>query len=477
MFPSIKTKVTLVILPFMLLQCGHQPTIEDLQREFVEMRFGAFFHFGIRTFTGGEWGEANQDISKFNPTNLDCGQWADVLVAAKMKYGILTTKHHDGFCLWNSKYSDYDVASIPWREGKGDVLREFVEAFRAHDLVPCFYYSVWDNTAGIGNGPITPEDMAVIKGQIAELLTGYGPVGMLFMDGWSWKMGHQQVPYQEIHELVKSLQPNCLLVDNTHLRCLYDMDLIHYEWGSPYPEGNTYPAIFSLLINKDSGNGWFWDKRVPDAELLSVKEIVDDNLRVLEPQWCSFILNCPPNPQGLLDESIVNRLKEAGEVWAPHPNRPELPAQGPQIVHPITAVSAAATSGNASYAIDGFNDRYYYSVWESDSTLPQSVTIDLGRIYPNVSILNYVPKYKPYIQPLSEGSIKQFKIYSSVDNQQFTEIASGEWNGDSNMKTVAFPPVSSRYIRLEAITAMNDFAAATEISAGVTDFKKKLEKK
>lgn len=111
-----------------------------------------------------------------------------------MKFGILTTKHHDGFCLWDSDYSEFDVANIPWRDGKGDVVEEYVNAFRSHGLEPCLYYSIWDNTEGIGNGPITDAHMEIIEGQLTEILSDYGDISMLFIDGWSWKMGHVEVP-------------------------------------------------------------------------------------------------------------------------------------------------------------------------------------------------------------------------------------------------------------------------------------------
>lgn len=459
----------IILSPLLIsLNCSltRTPTTEDLQRAFVEMRFGAFIHFGIMTFTGGKWAEPNQDVTKFNPTNLDCNQWAEAFAAAKMQYAILTTKHHDGFCLWDSKYTENDVASSPWKDGKGDVVREYVDAFRAHGLEPMLYYSVWDNTAGVGNSTITPDELKFVKNQITELLSNYGPIKMLFIDGWSWKMGHKCVPYDQIRELVKDLQPECLLVDNTHLRCLYDNDLIHYESGSEYPANNTLPAIFSLLINLDSGNDWFWDNRVPTAELLSVSQIVNDNLKLLEPQWCSFILNCPPNPDGKIDDNIVIRLAEVGQVWSPDPTRPPLPPQALQIEYPITPVAAYATSGNPKYAIDGLNDRYYYSVWQTTAPLPQSITIDLGREYGDVSILGYVPKYQPYINPLTEGSIKKYTVSISTDNRNFTEVASGEWNGDINLKVVTFSPAKAHYLRLEAITAVDDFAAATEIAIG-----------
>lgn len=456
-------------LTIIFSQHSHSQSIEDLQLEFTELRFGAFFHYGIRTYTGGQWAQANQDIDKFNPSDLDCAQWADVLVSTGMKFGILTTKHHDGFCLWNSRYTDFDVASIPWRNGTGDVVREYVDAFRARGLLPCLYYSIWDNTAGIGNGEITPFGMEVIKGQLTELLTNYGEIKMMFIDGWSWKMGHKEVPYDEIRTHVKELQPNCLLVDNTHLRCLYHNDLIHFEDGSPCPPDNTLPAVLSKLIYKNSGNGWFWDSRIPDAELMSVSEIVNENLNYLEPRWCTFILNLPPNPDGKLDKRIVSRLAEVGEKWSPDLNRIPLPTQDPFIDITITPQSATATSGNPYYAIDGKNDRYYYSVWETSESFPQTITINLGEVYYNINILSYVPKYKTVIVPLTEGSIKKFKIYKSLDGNKFSEIISGEWNGDYNMKVVTFQPTSAKYIRMEILSAENGFAAATEITLGKTN--------
>ena len=93
-----------------------------------------FLHFGILTYTGS-WSKPNLDIKLFNPVGLDPGQWADAAVAAHMKYGVLTTHHHDGFALWPSKASDFNVGHIPWRDGKGDVVREYVDAFRSRGLL------------------------------------------------------------------------------------------------------------------------------------------------------------------------------------------------------------------------------------------------------------------------------------------------------------------------------------------------------
>jgi len=162
-------------------------------------------------------------------------------------------------------------------------------------------------------------------------------------------MGHKEVPYQVIRELVKELQPNCLLSDHAHLRCLYDVDTIFFEAGSPCPEDNTLPSALSALINS-GGNGWFWAPDVPAAPLMSTADIVN-NLDYVEPRWCAFLLNCPPNNQGRLDTNIVGRLSEAGQAWSPDYSRPALSAVHPQNEHPITPYSAVATSGTALYAI------------------------------------------------------------------------------------------------------------------------------
>jgi alpha-L-fucosidase len=441
---------------------------EALQGQFTDLRFGMFLHFGIRTFTGGAWGEANQDITRFEPGNLDCGQWADAAVSAHMKCGILTTKHHDGFCLWNSDFTDYDVGSVPWRQGEGDVVMEYVNAFRSRGLEPCLYYSIWDNTAGIGNGPVTEAQMEIIEGQLTEILSNYGEIKMLFIDGWSWKMGHVEVPYPRIRELVKSLQPRCLLIDNTHLPCLYDNDLIHYEAGGECPSDNTLPALLSRLIYTEGGNSWFWAPDIPVAELLTAASIQSD-LEYLEARWCTYILNCPPNTDGLLDTSIVLRLAEAGEIWSPDLSRPPLPRQQPQIKTFITPAAAVATSGIAANAIDGKNDRFYYSVWKSSDDLPQSLTLDLGGVH-NINMVYIVPNYIPVVKPLEQGSIQSYRLYASRGGIEFTMIDEGEWAGDTKMKVAVFESTEARFIRLEVLSAVDDFAAVTEIAVGRSDF-------
>jgi alpha-L-fucosidase len=437
--------------------------LEQLQRDFVDLRFGMFMHFGILTYTGS-WSKPNLDIKLFNPTRLDPGQWADAAVAAKMKYGVLTSKHHDGFALWPSKASDFNVGHIPWRGGKGDVVREYVDAFRSRGLQPGLYYSIWDTTQDVGAGHLGPAKLAYVKTQLTELLTNYGPIPILVIDGWSWQMGHNAVAYDEIRSLVKSLQPDCLLTDHAHLADPWDVDIVNFEEprGGWAPAGNTYPAQQENKVNASGGNDWFW---APDVGgLMTVPDVVGKHLGDLEPKWTNFLLNCPPNRDGVLPAEIVALLRNVGAAWSPNAARPPLPAQQPQNEHPYTPASATATSGDAKAAIDAKNDAEYYTMWEATGALPQSITLDLGRVQPDVGWLGCVPRYH-LENSSSDGNVTSYRVLTSSDGSSFAEAAAGTWAADGRMKVATFGPAPARYVRFE-IRAANGAPAVTEITVG-----------
>ncbi|HVY25633.1 MAG TPA: alpha-L-fucosidase [Polyangiaceae bacterium] len=446
-------------------------SLDQLQRDYVDLRFGMFLHFGVLTYTGS-WAQANLDISQFNPTMLDPGQWADAAKAAHMKFGVLTTRHHDGFALWDSKVSTFDVGATPWFKNNGgkDVVKEYVDAFRSRGLAPGLYYSVWDATQGIGNDTksVTPAQLDYVKQQLTELLTNYGPIPILVLDGWSWKTGHNVVPYDEIRELVKSLQPDCLMTDHTHMADPWEVDIVNFEEpaGGFAPEGNTYPGNQDNKINSGGGNDWFWAPNI--SGLMSVSTIVDDHLKKLEPRWTNFLLNCPPNRDGLLDAAIVSRLAEVGGAWSPDTNRPSLPAQAPFIEHAYTPVSASSTSGDAANAIDGLNDTQVHTLWQTSGAFPQSLTLDLGEAKPDVGMLAYVPRYVNVSGGIgaADGAITSFGVLVSTDGKAFIEATSGSWAADGKMKTVTFGPVAARYVRLEVRAANGAAAVATEVTVG-----------
>jgi hypothetical protein len=179
-------------------------TLDERKRAFLALRFGLWHHFGILTYTRS-WAQPDLPIDDFNPgTTLDPQQWAAAAKSAGAQFGVLTTRHHDGFALWPSNASAFNVGHTTWYaqvggqpapDDKGDVVQQFVNGYRAEGLLPVFYYSIWDTTQGMGTGAPMPEQMTYIKTQLTELMSNYGPIPVLIFDGWSWNMGHYNVPY------------------------------------------------------------------------------------------------------------------------------------------------------------------------------------------------------------------------------------------------------------------------------------------
>jgi alpha-L-fucosidase len=440
---------------------------EAPQRRFTDWRFGMFLHFNMGTFHDAEWVDPDQDPRSFAPSALDCGQWADAAKAAGMKFAVLTVKHHDGFCLWPSKHTSYDVMSSSYRR---DVVREYVDAFRARGITPCLYFSIWDRTNGVGV-PVTRDQIEFVKGQLTELHTRYGRIPLLIFDGWAWQMGHQAVPFGEIRTHVATLQPDCLVLDLNGLTVPWDSDLLFVEepkGGVFCPPGNAYAASQGQTI---SPSGWFWHPSTP-SNVLSADQIVDGHLRVLEPRYCTFILNCPPNPRGRLDDSVVATLREVGERWRPDLSRPRLPAQPDVVRYPVTPVSAgAAVDGHSDF---GWNGQADQTLWTA-GPLPQSVTLDLGRTYAGIDTLTYLPRQDTESawsveKFVTDGNITGHRVSVSVDGTSFRRVAGGTWAADHTLKQARFRPATARYVRLEALSAVGGTQAiASEIGCGGMD--------
>lgn len=186
------------------------PTLQ--QYNWQKMEFIAFAHFGINTFTNREWGEGNEDPKLFNPTNFDARKWVRVLKDAGIKMLILTAKHHDGFCLWPSKYTEHSVKNSPWKNGKGDVVREVSNACKEFGLKFGIYLSPWDrNNPDYGDSPKYNE---YFKNQLRELLTNYGKITEVWFDGACGEgpNGKKQVyDFQSYYKIVRELQPNAVI--------------------------------------------------------------------------------------------------------------------------------------------------------------------------------------------------------------------------------------------------------------------------
>ncbi|MFF4507793.1 RICIN domain-containing protein [Streptomyces sp. NPDC001401] len=455
-----------------------QAAAADLQTNLsnlVNMRFGMFNHFNMGTFTNQEWAAPNQNPALFAPTAVDCAQWAAAAAAAKMSYGVLTTKHHDGFCLWPSAYNTYNVSNSSY---KHDVVAQYVTAFRSQGLKVGLYFSIWDRTYNVqaydtrhkvaSDQAIQPGDITYILNQITELLTNYGTIDMFVTDGYAWQMGQQSVPYQRIREHVKSLQPDIVMIDHGGLSVPYLGDAIYFEepLGISSPAGNTYASLQGQTIS----NGWFWHPTTPTSDPMS-KAAILSHLADLEPKYTSFILNCPPNRNGVLDTNIVNRLSEVGAAWSgPDTSRPPLPAQMLRAEHPVTPVAAYATDYHTGEgpmnAIDGLSDKNFETCWSTWSlTLPQSITIDLGGVWSNISTLEYLPKQWNRSNT-TDGDITACTISTSTDGTTFTQAATARWAGDRTTKVVEWPARNAAFVRIQVTAGTGGYANIGNLRVG-----------
>lgn len=181
------------------------------QLRWQQLELTAFLHFGMNTFTDREWGMGNEDPKLFNPKNLDAAQWVKVCKDAGIKQVILTAKHHDGFCLWPSKYTEHSVKNSPWKNGKGDVVKELSEACRAQSMGFGIYLSPWDRNSKYYG---TSEYNDYFINQLTELLTNYGKVDEVWFDGANGEgpNGKKQVyDFQRWYKLIRKLQPQAII--------------------------------------------------------------------------------------------------------------------------------------------------------------------------------------------------------------------------------------------------------------------------
>ena len=303
------------------------PVPEPKQVEWQQMETYAFIHFGLNTFNDREWGYGDTDPKTFNPTNLDCEQWAQTLVKAGMKGVILTAKHHDGFCLWPFEGTDYSVKNSPWKNGQGNVVKELSEACKKYGLKFAVYLSPWDrHQANYG----TPEYLPYFYAQLHDLLTNYGPVFEVWFDGANggdgWYGGAKDIRtidrknyynYPRIYEMLDSIQPQAIIFSDGGPGCRwvgnekgfagatnwsflrkgevhpgYDKS---YELQYGHPDGNQWvPAECDVSIRP----GWFYHPE-EDDRVKSPDQLVDLYYRSVGHN-ATLLLNFPVDRRGLI---------------------------------------------------------------------------------------------------------------------------------------------------------------------------------
>ena len=197
------------------------PLPSERQLAWHELEYYMFVHFTVNTFTDKEWGYGDEKEAVFNPSALDCHQWAKTASEAGMKGIIITAKHHDGFCLWPSAFTEHSVKNSPWKEGKGDVLKDLREACDEYGLKMGVYLSPWDRNSAVYG---TPEYLVYYRDQLRELLTNYGEIFEVWFDGANGGDGYYggaretrridnktYYDWPNTHEIVRELQPDAVM--------------------------------------------------------------------------------------------------------------------------------------------------------------------------------------------------------------------------------------------------------------------------
>ncbi len=326
---------------------AHVKPDERQLRLITQTPFYAFIHFSPNTYTGLEWGTGRESCDIFNPAELDCDEWCEAIVSAGMKGVVITAKHHDGFCLWQTKYTDHSIKSSPYKNGKGDIVRELSDACRRHGLKFGFYLSPWDRNCPLYG---TPEYNDYYKAQLTELLTGYGEIFHVWFDGACGEGANgkkQEYDFDGYFELIRRYQPNATIFNDRGIVrwCGNESGTAHYaEWSvvpselCPYCEVQTGPGPFAgslaYMYNTDMNigalsnimyskglvfapsevdmsirDGWFYH---PEEEPHSLDRLFDTYLNSVGSNT-TFILNIPPMPNGRFDKRDIARLKELGD--------------------------------------------------------------------------------------------------------------------------------------------------------------------
>jgi alpha-L-fucosidase len=348
---NILIKLICPVLVFSLSYCQEKATppepilpIPDARQiTWQELQFYGFVHFNMNTFSDREWGFGDEKPEQFNPTALDARQWARIAKEAGMKGLIITAKHHDGFVLWPSAYTEHSVKNSPWRDGKGDLIREFVDACREYGLKVGMYYSPWDrNHPDYGK----PEYITYMRNQLTELLTNYGEIFEVWFDGANggtgWYGGANEdrkvdkfsyYDWPTTIELVRKLQPGAMLFSDAgpDVRWVGNEHGFAYEttWSNLMRD-SVYAGMpeFSEKWATGQENGTHW---VPAESDVSIRPgwyyhtYEDHKVKTLPEQMeiyyksigqnSSLLINFPVDTRGLIhekDEEAI--LKMAAKI-------------------------------------------------------------------------------------------------------------------------------------------------------------------
>jgi alpha-L-fucosidase len=444
------------------------PVPSERQLAWHEMEYYMFVHFTVNTFTDKEWGYGDEKETVFNPSELDCRQWAKTAKDAGMKGIIITAKHHDGFCLWPSKFTEHSVKNSNWKNGKGDVVRELRQACDEYGLKFGVYLSPWDRNSSIYS---TPEYLTYYRSQLNELLTQYGDIFEVWFDGANGGDGFYggarearkidnktYYDWPNTHKIVRELQPNAVMFSDagpdvrwvgneSGMGSLTNWSLLKKD--EMYPGGN-----FAEMLGEGQKDGDYW---VPAEVDVSIRpgwfyhstqdSLVRSPENLMELYYSSvgrnsnLLLNVPPDRRGLLMENDVKSLlafrklreKEFATDLAKGKSAQSSQYRGKKFI--------------ASFVDDGDPDTYWAT---SDDVKSANITINLGERTEVNRIL--IQEYVKLGQRVSK-----FSVYAMVD-EKWVKVTEGTTIGHKIIRK--FPVVLTTDIRL----SIDDAKAAPVIS-------------
>jgi alpha-L-fucosidase len=461
LFPGI----ILILSVVLLSACSNTPPPSpygplpsERQLAWHEMEFYAFVHFNMNTFTDKEWGFGDENPSLFNPSALDCRQWAKICRDAGMKGIIITAKHHDGFCLWPSEYTEHSVRNSSWKNGQGDVIRELADACRKYNLKMGIYLSPWDrNNADYGK----PEYIEYYRNQLRELLTGYGKIFEVWFDGANGGTGYYggknetrlidrktYYDWPNTQKIVRELQPGaCMFSDaGPDVRwCGNEQGWVNSTNWNLLRLDEYYPGCDcaeKLRTGDEDGNfwvpaevdvsirpGWFYHES-EDTLVKSFSDLEDIYLKSVG-RGASLLLNIPVDRRGLIHENDAEQLVKFAE---------KLRSDFADEKAYDKNVSASNVRGKSNkFRVSNVNDRDNNTYWTTDdSVTTASVVIDLKA----PTEIRYII-VQEYIR-LGQR-VKAFSIDALVEND-WIEIASGTTIGYKRI--LGFKPVMAKSVRL-----------------------------
>jgi len=372
------------------------PVPTEAQVAWQEMEMNMFVHFNMNTFSDMEWGTGGESPENFNPTNLDTRQWARIAKEAGMKGIILTAKHHDGFCLWPSAYTEHSVKNSPWKNGKGDVVKELSEACREYGLKMGIYLSPWDrNHPDYGK----PEYITYFRNQLTELLTNYGEIFEVWFDGANGGSGYYgganetrnvdrktYYDWENTYKLIYELQPNAIIFGDGGPGCRWVGN--EEGWANPtnwsllrkdevYP---GYPNYKELRSGHEDGThwipaecdvsirpGWYYHA-YEDHKVRTLPELLDIYYNSVGRNGL-LLLNFPVDQRGVIHEADAARIAELSS---------QLKADFAENLARGKQAEATSTRNSSQFSVSNVTDTNPETYWTTEDAITTgSLTIDL----------------------------------------------------------------------------------------------------